>query len=143
MEKCASKEIRLLSDTIRIPKLRQIYLDGEGWLHSGDMGYMNEDGYVYLTGRKKNIIILSSGENVIPEELEGLLMRNESVKEALVKEKDGRICAEIFCSTADCPIIQDYIKQINRELAMYKRITLVEFRDEPFQRTGIGKIRRS
>ncbi len=140
-------EICFKGDTItsgyyKNPEATAELFDEEGWLHSGDLGYMDEQGYIYLTGRRKNIIILASGENVIPEELEGLLRRCSAMKEVLVKEKEGRICAEVFCDLADRPFVQSFVNQINRELAMYKRITLIEFRNEPFERTGTGKIRR-
>lgn len=114
----------------------------EGWLHTGDMGYMDEDGYIFLTGRKKNLIILASGENVSPEELEGLVSANEIVKEVVVKEKNGKICAEIYCDEGKQDEIRSFITEVNRKLAMYKRMTLVEFRTEPFPRTASGKIKR-
>ena len=114
----------------------------DGWFHTGDLGYLDEEGYLYLTGRLKNVIILSSGENVSPEELEGYLLRNEAIKETVVKEKNGRICAEIFCEASDQDRIRDFVQEVNREIALYKRITWIEFRSTPFPKTGNGKIKR-
>lgn len=114
----------------------------DGWFHTGDMGYVDEDGYVFLTGRKKNVIILSSGENVSPEELEGMLLRSDDVQEVRVGEKDGKICAEIFCDVEKQEAVRGYVTGVNRELPLYKRIMLVKFREEPFARTTSGKIKR-
>lgn len=114
----------------------------DGWLYTGDLGYLDDDGYLYLTGRKKNLIILSGGENVSPEELEGLVSANEAVKEVIVKEKNGKVCAEIFCDADKQEEIRSFVTEVNRKLAMYKRMTLVEFREEPFPRTASGKIKR-
>ena len=68
----------------------------DGWLKTGDLGYVDKDGFVFLTGRKKNLIITKNGENVSPEELENKLSENRIIQEVLVREKDGVIEAEIF-----------------------------------------------
>ena len=68
----------------------------DGWLKTGDLGYVDEDRFVFLTGRRKNLIILANGENVSPEELENELGRNDLVKEILVREHEKVIEAEIF-----------------------------------------------
>ncbi len=68
----------------------------DGWLRTGDLGYVDEDGFVFLTGRKKNLIITPNGENVSPEEIENRLGENRLVQEVLVRESGGAIEAEIF-----------------------------------------------
>lgn len=114
----------------------------DGWLHTGDLGYLDEEGYLYLTGRKKDCIILASGENVNPEELEELLERIPFVEEALVRGKDEKICARIVCRPEKEEQIRKEITELNRNLAFYKRITVVEFGNEPLERTGTGKKKR-
>ena len=68
----------------------------DGYLKTGDLGYIDEDNYLYITGRRKNLIILSNGENVSPEELENELLINRMIKEIVVSEDKDVIKAEIF-----------------------------------------------
>ena len=114
----------------------------DGWFHTGDLARIDEDGYIYLTGRKNNLMVLPSGENVSPEELEAKLARCPAVREALVCQKEGRICARILCRTALQPQVRAYIHTLNRTLPLYKRITAVEFTDQPLPRNALGKLQR-
>ena len=123
----------------------------DGWFYTGDKGFLDEDNYIHINGRIKNLIILSNGENVSPEELEEMLYENEAVLETLVYEKDGKITAEIFLD-ADYltrsgiedgeALVRNYVSQLNKDLAVYKRIGAVLFRDTPFERTSSKKIKR-
>ena len=93
-------------------------IDAEGWFHTGDLARQDADGYVFMTGRKKNLIILDSGENVSPEELEGLLEKCPAVKECIVKEKGKKICAVVCCEEADQQTVRDFITETNRTLPL-------------------------
>ena len=108
----------------------------------GDLARVDEDGYYFLTGRKKNVIILDSGENVSPEELEGLLEKCPAVKECLVKEKGKKICAVVCCEEADQQTVRDFITETNRTLPLYKRMSAVEFSAQPLPRNAMGKLMR-
>lgn len=114
----------------------------DGYMHTGDIGFIDEEGYIYITGRKKNLIILSGGENVSPEELEKILYKNDFVKECKVVEKNDRIVAEVFADSVNHDNIREYVTEMNKTLPVYKRIYGVEFRDVEFEKTTIGKIRR-
>lgn len=113
-----------------------------GRVYTGDLGYFDEKGYLYITGRKKSIIILSSGENVNPEELEQLIAGCSQVRDVLVCGKNGRICARLLVQEEDRETVEAYIRELNRTLPTYKRITMFEYVDEPFERTASGKLKR-
>ena len=123
----------------------------DGWLRTGDLGYVDEDGFVYLTGRKKNLIITKNGENVSPEELENKIGEARLVQENLVREKEGVIEAEIFPDL-------DYVKKkriknveeelqkvidaYNQEAPAYKRVYKLKVREREFEKMPSKKIKR-
>lgn len=137
----------------------------EGWLHTGDLGYMDKEGYVYITGRKKSLIVTQTGKNIQPEELEEKLIKSEWIKEVLViprvdqKTKKEQICALIFpdyerlemqrqekgteMSEADVlSLYKEIVREVNEDLPAYKKITEFEIRDEEFPKTSTQKIKR-
>lgn len=116
----------------------------DGWYHTGDLGYVAGDGRLYLTGRKKNLIILSNGENISPELLERRLYQIAGVKEVLVYGEDDRICAEIYTGLGDSEneAVRAKIKEMNRSLQTFYQIRRIVFRGTEFQKTALGKIRR-
>ncbi len=113
--------------------------DGE-WFLTGDLGYI-EDNYVYLSGRKKNLIILPNGKNISPEELEFEFMQIEEIKEIVICEQNEKLTAKIY---SDCEegIIRKKINEVNKKLASYKQIEQVQFYDKEFPKTASNKIKR-
>ena len=124
----------------------------DGWLCTGDIGHVDEEGFLYLTGRKKNLIILSNGENVAPEELENLFEDERLIEDILVYGEDDTICAEVYpnfkyAEAANIADIESTVTQIikkhNEELPTFKRILRSSIREVPFAKTSSKKIIRS
>ncbi len=134
----------------------------DGWFYTGDSGYIDEDGFVHITGRKKNVIITGNGKNVFPEEIETLLNRSLYIKESLVYGKgqsdgDTVICAKIVPdkekidediknnsapgSTVD-EIIEKEVKNTNKSMVTYKHVKEFILQDEEFIKTTTRKIKR-
>ncbi|MBP9988461.1 MAG: AMP-binding protein, partial [Ruminococcus sp.] len=120
--------------------------DGD-WFKTGDYGYIDEDGFLFFRGRKKNLIVLSNGKNVSPEEIEDKLSTIEYVKEVVVYDEDGFITAEFFLDTLAVPDAKDRIKndvnEINKKMPMYKQVAKVKTRDTEFPKTTTLKILRN
>lgn len=149
-------ELRIVDDEIQVKgpvvfmgyfkdnKATEEAFDKE-WFRTGDLGYI-KDNFLYITGRKKNLIILSNGKNVVPEELESLIRNIREVKEVLVSGKNNVITAEILPDTevknVEC-IIKEKIDKLNANLPLYKQISSVEFRNTEFLKTTTKKIKRN
>jgi long-chain acyl-CoA synthetase len=134
----------------------------DGWLHTGDFGYFDEDGFLYVTGRKKNIIVTKNGKNVSPEELEYFLYKIPYIAEVVVWGADDArggdvvICADIFPDFAYAAerhgrelgddalkrILKEEIDRVNEKLPGYKRIRRFALRDSEFEKTTVQKIKR-
>ncbi len=133
-------------------------LTGDGWLHTGDYGYVDRDGYVYITGRKKNVIVTKNGKNIFPEEVEYYLMQSPYVAETVVRgvEEKGDlvITAEIFpdadaLKAAGSPqgdalnaLFKKEIDRCNEQMPLYKRVKRFELRETEFEKTTTRKIKR-
>lgn len=124
------------------PEATEEVIDADGWFHTGDLARMDEEGFYYITGRKKNLIILASGENVSPEELEKKLALCPAITECIVKEKGQKICAVIYCPEDKQEEVRAFVTEVNRSLPLYKRISTVEFTVEPLPRNALGKLLR-
>ena len=123
----------------------------DSWLKTGDLGYVDEDGFLFLTGRRKNLIITPNGENVSPEEIENKLGENRLVQEVLVRDSQGVIEAEIFPDleyAAKKKIkdlqaeLQAVIDAYNETAPLYKRVFKLKLRDVEFEKNTTKKIKR-
>lgn len=125
----------------------------DGWFCTGDLGYLGKDGSLFITGRKKHLIVLSNGKNVYPEELENLINKIDIVSESMIYEKNDKILAKIVYSTDIAnqqnltkdevyQKIDQEIKQINKQLPVYKYIREFTLTDIPLIKTTTQKIKR-
>lgn len=130
----------------------------DGWFRTGDVGYMDSDKYIYITGRKKTVIVLNNGKNVFPEEIEEYLSKIESIKECVVVGRDKGDGSEIMLTAVVYPdfasypedetidnIAEDIKKQVlelNRKLPSFKQIRNIDIRKTEFEKTTTKKIKR-
>lgn len=112
----------------------------DGWIHTGDLGYCDADGYYYITGRKKNVIILSNGENVSPEDIEDILMGCEAIRECLVWGDGKGIRAEVYSD--DPQAAMAFIRACNQDMPLYRQVYKVNFSAGPLEKSASGKIKR-
>lgn len=135
-------------------------IDEEGWLHTGDLAKIDKDGYIFISGRKKFVIVLKNGKNIYPEELENLVNKIEGIKESFVygkPEDDGdyKICAkivydkdlvqEIYGTTEEeklKELIWQEVKKVNKTMPAYKYIREITITDKDLIKTTTQKIKR-
>ena len=141
-------------------------IDEDGYFNSGDIGYIDEEGYIYITGRSKNVIVTQNGKNIYPEEIEMLLDKEDEIKESMVygkkpendskkEEKELIITArvipdydkikEIYGDISESEIydaIWKKVKEVNKKLTTYKAIKSLEIKQGEFEKTSTMKIKR-
>lgn len=125
----------------------------DGWLHTGDIGLLDADGFLYLKGRHKSMLLGSSGQNIYPEEIEARLNTMPFVEESLIIEKGQKLIALVYPSmeTVDAAGLDEKslqermaenLKELNGQLPVYSRVSAIEIFPEEFEKTPTKKIKR-
>ena len=137
-----------------LPEETAKVMDKDGWLRTGDLGYIDDDGFLFLTGRSKELIILGNGKNISPDELERKLMQHSDglFNDCAVSEQGQILAAVIVPDQAVMTkrgilnirqtIMDAVIEPYNEEMPSYKRISTLVLREQPLPRTRLGKLRR-
>ena len=128
-------------------------LDSEGWYHSGDLALMDSDGYVYIKGRIKNMLLGANGQNVYPEEIEDKLNSMTLVVESLIVQKGDKLVALIYPDYEEaknlgiskddlCHVMEQNLIELNQLIPSYSKLTTFQLMDEEFEKTPKKSIKR-
>ncbi len=135
------------------PEATAEVLDAHGWLHTGDIGVVDADGFLYIRGRSKNMILSSSGQNIYPEEMEDRINAVSYVAESLVIEEEGRLIALVYpdydqadkdkLRTHDLErIFEEMRVELNKEFPQYSQLVAIRMYPEEFEKTPKRSIKR-
>ena len=126
-------------------------IDSDGWLHTGDKGHLDEDGYLYVEGRlEQDIIVLPNGENIRPDNIESLINALPEVSESIVLAREGKLVAIVVAENVECgkwtvesdELRRHILRTINPELPLYSQLYDVEITSTPLQKTEKQTIKR-
>lgn len=126
-------------------------IDQDGWLHTGDLGVIDKDGYVYIRGRKKNMLLGSNGQNVYPEEAEDQVLTHSIFDECVVVSREGKLVGLVYATDMTLKIagtnresldLESICSEVNKFLPKYSQLSKLEQRSEEFEKTPKKSIRR-
>ena len=136
-------------------------LDEERWFRTGDRGIVDKDGYLFIKGRSKNVIIGPNGKNIYPEEIESIINENSYVLESLVHDKEHKLVARVFLNSEAIDenyqieklnekksreiidkILVDILNEVNGRVSSFSKLHRVVEQAEPFEKTPTQKIKR-
>ncbi len=135
------------------PEITEQTIDKDGWMHSGDLGIIDKDGYLFIKGRSKSMILGASGKNIYPEDIESKLDNLPLVNECLVVGRDEKLVAMVYPDHDKRELLgiketeieeafEDYKKEINEHLPAYMNISRIELRKNEFEKTPKKSIKR-
>ena len=126
------------------PEATAAKIDADGWLHTGDKGHLDEDGYLYVEGRlEQDIIVLPNGENIRPDNIERLIDALPEVKESIVLARDGKLIAIVVSDQQSVVSLRrEILRAVNPQLPLFSQLYDVEITDQPLQRTEKQTIKR-
>jgi len=159
-------EIRVRGDNVmkgyfKDPDRTREVMTEDGWFKTGDLGYLDQDGFLFIKGRLKNVIVGPSGENIYPEQIEAVLNEFDCVLESLVYQEDGKLIGKVYLDhdvlderfhvkhltekevrEKVLELLQDIRHRANERLSSFSRLHQLIEQTEPFERTPTQKIRR-
>ncbi len=155
----SAKGSNIMKSYFNNPEATKEVLTPDGWLATGDRGFLDEEGYLFIKGRSKNVIVGPSGENIFPEQIEEVLYESPYVVEALVLERNRRLIAKVyldydaldqeFAGLSDAEmkekineILKNLKQTVNKRVSSFSRIHEIYEQPEPFQKTPTKKIKR-
>ena len=131
----------------------RLALDSEGWYHSGDLALMDENGYVFIKGRSKNMLLGANGQNVYPEEIEDKLNSMTMVVESLIIQKGDKLVALIYPDYEEAKslgfskedlqhVMEQNLIELNQRIPSFSKISTFKLQDEEFEKTPKKSIKR-
>ena len=143
------------------PEKTKAVFTKDGWFKTGDLGFIDKDGYVFIKGRSKNVIIGSNGKNIYPEEIESIINESKYVLESLVLERAGQLVARVYLNSDEIDqefkiqkasesqmrevidkLLADLLNQVNEKVNTFSRLNKMIEQREPFEKTPTQKIKR-